>query len=423
MAAAMSGSSRDRSAFTRAAAALIRARAWTTGRGMVRAEIGKFATARDVWAPHKAPAGTSTSPIESCSVRLAPAASLMAPSWLTAVLRDHGLPAGSELELAQPDPADAMVLTLGQHEGGPAAGGQHVVDQVPLIDRAPDADRDLAGLFVREPGIAVEVGVRVGERGLSQVEEPRDIPGLDELLSGIDIDGEVEEVADRQAGASVGQHPGGLQDVEALDDEHVRAAHDDLLAGDDVIGQMGVDGRTDLLLAGLDLGHEPEQAPTVIRLRKALALQKPTAFELGIGVEEAIGGHQLDPRCPGPPRQQLTQDTGGGGLAHRHRSGYSDDERGALRLLAQEVRGDAVQALGGSDVEVEQTRQWQVDLLDLGEVESLTKASQPGHVSLGQAQGVVVAQPGPRRTVQFDVRRQQGMGMRRWHPPIVSDAA
>jgi hypothetical protein len=50
-----------------------------------------------------------------------------------------------------------------------------------------------------------------------------------------------------------------------------------------------------------------------------------------------------------------------------------------------------VQAFGGADVEVEQPRQGQVDLLDLGQVHGLTQTSQSGHVSLGQAQWVMVA--------------------------------
>src|ERR1035438_3977033 len=125
MAWATSGSRQDRSALTRAAAALIWARAWTIGNGMVSPDRGKFCTARAVCAPHSASAGTTTSPMESCSTRLGPLGSLMSPSWLKTTAR---CPC-PWLELAQPDPADAVVLTLGQHEGGPAAGGQHVVDR------------------------------------------------------------------------------------------------------------------------------------------------------------------------------------------------------------------------------------------------------------------------------------------------------
>ena len=46
--------------------------------------MGKLSTARAVCAPHRASAGTSTSPIESCSVRVAGFVSLMSPSCATA---------------------------------------------------------------------------------------------------------------------------------------------------------------------------------------------------------------------------------------------------------------------------------------------------------------------------------------------------
>lgn len=69
IASAMSLSSTPSSAFTCAAAPLIRARASMWARSMRCPEIGKFSTARCVWARHLAPAGTRTSPMESCSTR------------------------------------------------------------------------------------------------------------------------------------------------------------------------------------------------------------------------------------------------------------------------------------------------------------------------------------------------------------------
>lgn len=69
MARAMSGASTFSSAFTLAAAALIRARASMWARSRRWPEIGKFSTARCVWARHLASFGTLTSPIESCSMR------------------------------------------------------------------------------------------------------------------------------------------------------------------------------------------------------------------------------------------------------------------------------------------------------------------------------------------------------------------
>ena len=68
------------SAFTRAAAALTGPGRARSARGMVSPEIGKFSTARAVWAPHRASAGTRTSPIESCSMRsLMPSSSPRGP--------------------------------------------------------------------------------------------------------------------------------------------------------------------------------------------------------------------------------------------------------------------------------------------------------------------------------------------------------
>jgi hypothetical protein len=68
----MSLSSTPSSAFTFAAAPLMRASASMWARSMRCPEIGKFSTARWVWARHFASTGTRTSPIESCSIRNGP---------------------------------------------------------------------------------------------------------------------------------------------------------------------------------------------------------------------------------------------------------------------------------------------------------------------------------------------------------------
>ena len=59
-------------AFTLAASPLIMASARMRRRSMVRPEIGKFSTARLVWAAYLALKGTCTSPMESCSMRNPP---------------------------------------------------------------------------------------------------------------------------------------------------------------------------------------------------------------------------------------------------------------------------------------------------------------------------------------------------------------
>jgi len=62
-------SSTPRSALTAAAAPLIAASAPMSSRSIGVPEMGKFSTARCVWARHFAHAGTRTSPMESCSMR------------------------------------------------------------------------------------------------------------------------------------------------------------------------------------------------------------------------------------------------------------------------------------------------------------------------------------------------------------------
>ena len=47
------------------------------------------------------------------------------------------------------------------------------------------------------------------------------------------------------------------------------------------------------------------------------------------------------------------------------------------------------------------------DRLDLQEVEEVSQALEPAHVRGGQAQRMVLAQPGPRRAVELDVRRRE----------------
>ena len=78
-------------AFTCAAAALRSASACTTSGGTGWPLIGKFSTALAVCAPQSAAAGTSTSPMESCSMRTSGVVSLMTPSCALG-----GVPAGRD---------------------------------------------------------------------------------------------------------------------------------------------------------------------------------------------------------------------------------------------------------------------------------------------------------------------------------------
>ena len=197
-----------------------------------------------------------------------------------------------------------------------------------------------------------------------------------------------------------------LQDVEALDDEHVGLADDDALARDDVVGQVRVDRRGDLGPTGLDVGDETQQGPSVVGLGEALALQESPALELGVGEEEAVGRHELDLRRVGPAREHLAQDAGGRRLADGHGSGHADDEGRPGRALAEEVARHLVELAGRADIEVEQAREGEVDLLDLVEVDAVTEAAQAREVGVIEVERVVLAQPGPRGPVELDVGRR-----------------
>jgi hypothetical protein len=85
--------------------------------------------------------------------------------------------------------------------------------------------------------------------------------------------------------------------------------------------------------------------------------------------------------------EQLAQDARRRRLADGDRPGDADDERRAVRRLAEERRGGGVQLVDARDVEVEQPRQRQVDLLDLVQVDPVAEAAQP--VDVGPRSGVI----------------------------------
>ena len=157
----------------------------------------------------------------------------------------------------------------------------------------------------RELGVATEVRRGVGERGLAQAQEPLDVPRADVGGGGVDVDAEVEEVAERQAAATVLGGPRGLKDVEALDDHDVGVPHHDRVVGHHVVHEVGVGRRLDLVLARLDVDDEPQQRAPVVGLGEALALEDAAALELGVRVEEAVGGDQGDVGVLVPVGQHL----------------------------------------------------------------------------------------------------------------------
>jgi hypothetical protein len=65
-----------------------------------------------------------------------------------------------------------------------------------------------------------------------------------------------------------------------------------------------------------------------------------------------------------------------------------------------------VELPGRADVEDEQPRQGQVDLLDLGEVDPVTEAAQACEVGVVEVERVVLTQPRPGGPVELHVQRR-----------------
>src|SRR6185312_16576826 len=96
--------------------------------------------------------------------------------------------------------------------------GQDVLDQVGTVDRSPDLPGCCDGLLVVQRGVVVEVACRVGERGGAHGQKPRDVPLLDVLDAGVDVNREVEQVRHHQRRSR-------LQHVESFENEDVGAAY------------------------------------------------------------------------------------------------------------------------------------------------------------------------------------------------------
>ena len=257
--------------------------------------------------------------------------------------------------------------------------------QVDEVDARPDGGRGRGRLGIRQLRIAMEIRLRIGERGAAQRQEAIDVPVQQHVLAGVEIDREVEEIRHVGDRLAVPRRRSGLQHVEALNDQNVRLLDLDPLVRLHVGDQVRVDRRAHRPPPGLHLGEEAQQRRQVVALGEALALHQAFALEHRVGIEEAVGGDEIDARGVGPARQQRLQHARGGRLADRDRTRDPDDV-GHLRVLgAEEVLLHPEQPLGRHHVEREQARQRQIDLLDLLHVEPVVERT---HLAdLGRRQG------------------------------------
>ena len=124
-------------------------------------------------------------------------------------------------------PPAVVFGALGEDEIGALLGGQDVLVEVDLVDLGPDLHGERATFLIREGGIAVKIGGRVLEGRVSELEEALGVPFAQILELGIHIDGEIEVIGDEDLVRAFAR---GLQDVEPLDDDDVRAHSDDDIA-------------------------------------------------------------------------------------------------------------------------------------------------------------------------------------------------
>lgn len=297
---------------------------------------------------------------------------------------------------------------LADDQSGTAAGGRDVLKQIEAVDGAPGGARVVEGFVLRDLGVLAEVRGRILERRLAQLAEPVQVPALDVLGPRVDVHAEVEEVGEPHAGPAVLAGEGGLEDVQALDDEDVRAPHGQPLARHDVVLQMRVDGRGHLVLAGLDVGDEAGQCPAVVRLRKALPRHQPARPQLLHRQQEPVGGHAFHARVLGPAGEQRLEEPRDGRLADGHAPGDPYDEgRAALGAVAvagvpEEGVECAAELAGGLHIQVEQPGDRQIDVPHLIQIDDVPEPTQPLDLLGAERQGRLVPQRAPLGAAEVD---------------------
>gem|GEM_PF-5711310 len=198
-----------------------------------------------------------------------------------------------------------MVGALREDEGRALAGGADVLAQVRQVDRVPDDVGGRGGLVVGEGCVGLKVGVFAGERGRAQLEETIDVPLLDELLVGIDVDRKIEVVRDGHRDGT-GCRARWLEHVEALDDEDVGAIHVDVGVGHDVVGDVRVHRGFCVRVAGLHRGEERDEGRAVVGLGKTFSPKQAFGTEYRIGEKETICRDQINSRGLFPSGQEKT---------------------------------------------------------------------------------------------------------------------
>ena len=241
----------------------------------------------------------------------------------------------------------------------------------------------------------MEIRSRIGKRGVAQRQKAPDVPVAQHRFVGVDIDREIEEVRHHRNRLAVARQPAGLQHIDAFDDQDVRPVDLDPFVRNDVVGQMRIDRRAHRPPSGLDVAEERQQRRQVVALRKALLLHQALPLQHRIGKQKAVGRHEIDLGPRRPARQQRLQHARGGRFADRHRAGDADDVGHLAIADAEELPLRLIEPVRGVDIDRQQPRQRQKDVLDLFHVEAVMHRTQPLELARLQRHRRVVAQARP----------------------------
>ncbi len=242
----------------------------------------------------------------------------------------------------------------------------------------------------------LKVGVGVHEHGLAQCEEAVDIPRLNRVRVGVNVEGEVEVVRDHSRFGSVAS----LEHVQALDDQNVWPVNDDFLVIDDVVGKVGVDRSVHRTLPGLYVLQEREQRGGVVALGETLAGHQVAPFQLRIGMEETVRRDQRDVGMFGPTCEKRLEESGGGALPDRHAATDTDDVGERTWSCSKKGMGHRRQRTSSHDVQIDQPAQGQIDLFNFVEVEPFVYAAHFFDVVLVERQGRRITKRCPRLTIK-----------------------
>ena len=173
---------------------------------------------------------------------------------------------------------------------------------------------------------------------------------------------------------------------------------------------MRIDRRAHRTPAGLDVGEKAQQRRQIVALRKTLLLHQPFAVEHRVGEEESVGGDEIDLGHIRPAGQQGLQHARRSGLAGRHRAADADDVRHLGVFGAEKSLLRFEQALGRGHVQRQETRQRQVDFLDLRNIKPIMHGAQPRNLLGRQRHRRIFAAARPFGAREHPIRRHLLLG-------------